>query len=442
MTDTLVEPPRTSVARPDPLRPVRPDRTIAALPRRLIGVREEVLDAVPEERPRYTRLGLILVNTGLMASISLSAALLRVLGVPWTAVIPVALFWGLVVLTIDSWMVASTHGVLTGSRWLLFVPRLVLSILIGTVIAEPLVLWIFHPAIHATILQGRQDDVRAYASQWKACNPETGPAENVAECADFRLPIKSPQEIEDQLAKVTADRTSRSEEISKLAAQLTDKQKFAEAECAGVKIEGTSGDEGKGWRCDNAWRVANTFEASLDLPGKRRELTALDAEINRLTVELANARTAYGRQIESAIATEVDNRADSYRPIDLIDEERGLEQLSSRSNFVFWAHWLVRILLILVDCLPVLAKMLSGTTNYDRELHRQLQARRSSRNRQLEVAESAEQSTADIELSEIERNRDARIDLIKQRRRSDAERHDELEEEEIDRRAARYAEAG
>ena len=111
MTTELLTPPQP-VAEPgrDPLRPATPDGSIARLPRRLIGVQESILDTVPEERPRYTRLGVILINTALMAALSLFVAMQRVIDVHWLAAVPIALFWGMLVLVIDSWMVASTHG--------------------------------------------------------------------------------------------------------------------------------------------------------------------------------------------------------------------------------------------------------------------------------------------------------------------------------------------
>ncbi|GAA1033162.1 DUF4407 domain-containing protein [Virgisporangium ochraceum] len=441
MTETTVDRPIAGGAGSDPLRPADPDDSFARWPRRLIGVREELLDTVPEERPRYTRLGLILVNTGLMAAVSLFTALQRVVDVPWIAVVPIAVFWGFLVLVVDSWMVSSTHGAIGGNRMLIFVPRLVMAVLLGTVIAEPLVLWIFNPAIRTNVEQFRNDDVNGEASRWRTCNPETGSTQGRPECEGYHLPLKSPQEISDKLDQLTEERKTQSATIETLNTQLVEKQKLAQDECAGVKRDNTSGNPGKGFRCDSAWKVANDFEAQIDLPGKRAALAALDTQINTLTGELATARGAYNRQLEEAIAAKRNDRESSYGQIDIIDEARGLERLSDQSGFVLAANWLVRILLIVVDSLPVLAKMLGGTTSYDIQVHRQLQARRLARERKLEVAERREQAATDKAINEIDRDRDEAIDQIKDRRRTDDERREELLEQEIDRRAARYSEA-
>lgn len=68
---------------PDTYWPARPEHGVPRLLRRLAGIREDVLDWVPEERPRYTRLGLIVANTGIMAAAAMLIALTSVISVPW-----------------------------------------------------------------------------------------------------------------------------------------------------------------------------------------------------------------------------------------------------------------------------------------------------------------------------------------------------------------------
>jgi hypothetical protein len=163
-------PPDSGVARL-PLNTYRPKRQLAghnsrrpAIGRRLrgvAGVDEEILDWVPEERARYTRLGAIVLNTGLLAGLSLATALTTFLHVSLWIVIPVALVWAYVIVSFDGWLIASTHGLLSRSKWRVFLPRLVISLLMGAIIAEPLVLWVFDPAIHKNVLDTRQAEIDA-----------------------------------------------------------------------------------------------------------------------------------------------------------------------------------------------------------------------------------------------------------------------------------------
>jgi len=74
----------------EPFRPAPPARGPGRLLRQVAGVNETILDWVPEERPRYTRLGAIVINTGLMAALSMTVLLGKV-DVPPLFVVPVAL---------------------------------------------------------------------------------------------------------------------------------------------------------------------------------------------------------------------------------------------------------------------------------------------------------------------------------------------------------------
>ena len=107
---------------------------------------------MPEERARYTRLGAIVLNTGLLAGLSLATALTTFLHVSLWIVIPVALVWAYVIVSFDGWLIASTHGLLNRSKWRIFLPRLMISWLMGAAIPEPLVLWVIDPAIHKNVL--------------------------------------------------------------------------------------------------------------------------------------------------------------------------------------------------------------------------------------------------------------------------------------------------
>ncbi|MEU7827071.1 DUF4407 domain-containing protein [Catellatospora sp. NPDC049133] len=414
---------------PRPLnRPALPDQSLARLPRRLVGVREEILDWVPEDRPKYTRLGMIVANAAILAAVSALVALQRVVEVSWIALIPFVLFWGFIILVVDSWMVSSTHGALGAGRKMMLVPRLLLAVVIGSVIAEPLVLWIFHPAIHANVLQDREDSVDKYAGRWNACNPVTGSTVNDAACADFQLGIVAPQETRDKLTSLIADRGTLNQEIGALAAQLRDKQSLAQAECAGIKRTGTSGQPGKGFRCDSAWTVANNFEAEIGLPTKRTTLQGLDREINTLRTGLQQAEADHSRNIEEGIASKVQKMQASYGKIDIIDESRALERLSEESPFVRFAKWTLRMLLILLDSLPVLAKLLSGTTSYDTLVNKQLLAGQRFHGRDLALAEHRHETATN-----------ARVDELDMESRTAQARHDEELEAEIDRRSKRYA---
>src|SRR5437899_10840193 len=93
----------TSPAEPTegPDRPAPPDWGLRRWLRVLVGIREDVLDWVPANRPHYTAFGVLVLNTGLLAAAAMFSALTKIVSVPLAALIPAALLWGWIILRID-----------------------------------------------------------------------------------------------------------------------------------------------------------------------------------------------------------------------------------------------------------------------------------------------------------------------------------------------------
>ena len=73
----------------------------------LSGADEEILRYVPSERTRFESLGWAILITSFMAMISMWFALSSALSVNGILAIPVAVFWGLVIMGIDRWLITS-----------------------------------------------------------------------------------------------------------------------------------------------------------------------------------------------------------------------------------------------------------------------------------------------------------------------------------------------
>ena len=355
-----------------PYRPAPPSTGPARWLRALAGIREDVLDWVPEDRPRYTRLGAIILNTGLLAGLSLFTALDKVVPVFWLLLVPIALVWAFVVVSFDGWLIASTHGAVKAARLAVFVPRLVISVLMGAVIAEPLLLWVFQPAIHAEVLSYRQDELARYESRLKFCNPDTGEPVNTAECRDLRLrAADSPRTKQVELTAVTAQRDRLRGQVDQMNQRMTEMNDLARAECNGHSGIGLSGQVGEGPDCKRDRLEADRYRSDSQLDARQADLTALDRRVVELTAEVQQTSQKYEETLDTAIAKQVATRTGSQGPVGLLDEDAALGRLSDRSGLVFGAQWLVRLLLIAIDCLPVLTKMMGGVTGYDRRVDAQ-----------------------------------------------------------------------
>jgi hypothetical protein len=378
MSESVIIRPRSGASagggddRREPLRPSRPQYGVGRMLRRIAGVDEVTLDWVPEERPRYARLGAIVLNTGLMAALSMSV-LLQTVNISPFLVAPVALIWGYLILSFDGWLVASTHGVIGMAKLRMFLPRLVISVLMGVVIAEPLLLRVFAPAIHTEINEERKAQVDDYESRLRQCNPTTAGAAIPAGCGDFLLNVgDSPDGVRQELTLATQERAKLQTLIAGINTELTKRENLARAECNGDPGPGLSNRRGEGPNCRRDRAETDRYRASSDLDEHQADLVTLNRRIDDLTATAGTASTKYAVALNAAITTKVTEKRDSQEQIGILDEDKALGALSSQSGFVLVGSWLLRLLLVAIDCLPVLTKLMSRTTTYDALVSRQL----------------------------------------------------------------------
>lgn len=376
MTETaLIRPPNRQAdehAGTEPFRPAAPARGLGRRVRRVTGVDEAILDWVPEERPRYTWQGAILLNTALLAGISM-LVLLGKTNVPTALMIPLALIWAGLILTFDGWLVASTHGVTGRGKLAVYLPRIAISVLMGAVIAEPLLLAVFAPAIHTQVNQERKQSLDDYENTLRECNPISGEPTTKADCTD-RLNVENPLiSIRNDLTRKTRLRDSAQNQLRQINAELIRRETVSRAECNGTKISRTTtGRAGEGPNCARNRQEADRYRASSDIDAREADLTRLSRDIAVLSADEAAAGRAYAAAVRTKIDEKVADARAAQQKIGILDEDRALGTLAAGSAFVSIGSWLLRILLIVIDCLPVLTKLLSRSTTYDALLSRQL----------------------------------------------------------------------
>lgn len=428
-----------------PFRPAAPDHGAGQRLRAVVGVSEDILDWVPEERPRYARLGAIVINTASLAALSLGVALGRTLGVPWPVLIPVGTLWGYVILSFDGWLVASTHGVVSRTRFKVFAGRILISVLMGMVIAEPLVLWVFSSDIRQEVLNGRTQDLEEYAGALHRCNPISGEIVRAPECADLLIADVpgSPASLHaGQDAKI-GERDALAQRVRDNRHTLTIKETFAAQECNGVpSTDGTrSGVPGQGPRCQRAWAIRDEFYTSSRLGEDEATLGRLNEEIKNTNGRIQEAESTYDAALTSAIrARAIEKRKHGGR-IGFLEETDALERLADRSHAVLAGEWLLRILLVLIDCLPALTKLMSGRSKYDELVSRQ--STEGQRLHERYLARRSRQALAadEVGLQQIEhdfRIASERINEADRAARADREAELDLEIEEL---AARFRHA-
>ncbi|PPK70410.1 DUF4407 domain-containing protein [Actinokineospora auranticolor] len=439
MTGLLDRPVRSSLPNDTAvgaLRPVLPKRGLPQLMRRLIGVNEGVLDWVPEDRPRYTRLGFIVLNTGLLAGVSMHMALSTVAGNHWWLVVA-DLAWAAIIITLDSWLISSTHGATRTSLAGTYLPRLVLSALLGLVIAEPLVLSVFHQPISNEIKEYRKAEIDGYQSALVRCNPISGARNTDQSCDGYAVAFsKGPDSVRQELDRAVVVRDQLKAKVADVDGKLAELERLARDECAGRAGPGLSAVPGEGPECKRNRTKADEFRRDGQVEALHQQLAGADLRIEQLNGELAEASGATEREINAAIDAAVAEKRGNLTDKGLLDEFDALGRLSAKSAMILLAHVLLALLLIALDCMPVLSKMLSGRTAYDEVLRQQVHTSTRLHERQLRASEKRD--AVGFELLELRATQKLRsgIEEISGEDRSAQERRKIEIATQIDRLAA------
>lgn len=400
--------------------------------RRFTGVDEKILASVPQERSRYTSLGGVVASTALIAGASMLGALTLLSQASPLYLLPVAALWGLIIANIDRFLITSLNGDHDGwSRWGNLLIRLALAVVIGVFIAEPLTLKIFQERLDRQIMVERDQVISLTESRYKQCNPLKGPAPAGVDCADFIL------DGGDQALAVEGNMTQRQSVLKaaedRLAADIEEEGKLKERrdrECyGGRKVPNwTTGVPGNGPECKIRKNELNTFLASHDIPRQRAEVAKLKSELGSLAADRAGAEAKRAAALSRKITEHVEEKKRAYTDIGLLDRWEALGTVAGQNGMVNFAHWLLRVIFVLLDCMPIISKMLNGRTEYDRLLTQELRAGSACHEAELNFTTRQRTGEYEIRLREEERRLKAERGRIDRDQRVDeASRDDEID---------------
>lgn len=352
--------------------------------RRLTGVDENLIAKIDLERPGYTLQGLVVLATALMAGISMFVALDRFTPAPLPVVVAVALFWAGVILAFDCWMLSVMHGD-RGNGWG-YLGRVLISIVISLVVAEPLLLTLFRPSIEHELTVTREQEQDAFRSALERCNPASGEQSTEPDCVgEYLLSLGDDPFVAQQseLETLTGERDALSERVEGLQSELDEKNKRAQEECNGTSGEGLSGIVGVGPSCVELREQASEFARTSSLAEYQEDLREREERVIELTDEVGSSSASFAQVRAEAIDERVRSRAAEAGRHGIIDEMEALSRLAANSLHVLVAVWLVRILLALVDMFPVLTKILVPRSTYDGMYAKEVAGRQALHDMQL-----------------------------------------------------------
>ncbi len=337
------------------------------------GARPDLLEAAPGARPRFAALGGVLLSTGGLAVASAAFALHMALGVWWPFALVLGLGWGAVVVNLDRMLlVGMAHDASLKRNLALAVPRVGLALVLGVVVATPLTLQVFHKEIDAeiTVMQAEAADAHRQSLEADA---------RFAGLDDLRERVTTGEDVvatggqsDPALAAVQGDVAARQAAYD--AALATQRELEARAQC---ELDGTcgTGEAGTGTAYVQA-RAAADAQAAV-VASARAELaaatdTAADAESR--SADLAAAALATDTAELTRLTAELDRLQAAF---DATNEGSGgillrleaLDRLSDSNTTLAVAKFMLSLLFMCVEILPVLMKVLLNfgpPTAYDR----------------------------------------------------------------------------
>ncbi|OLT36888.1 hypothetical protein BJF79_30515 [Actinomadura sp. CNU-125] len=338
----------------------------------LSGARPEILDRCPSERTKYEGIGGAVLTTCVLAALSMWFAIHSALGANPFLAAPIALIWGAAIMSLDRWLVTSIPA--EGKRGRYAAPRIVMAVLLGAVISTPLVLQIFKPEIDARIAEIKQERSDEFADAQR-----TG--ELGRQVAALQKQVGTLQEVVRSRGDVPLD-PATDPEIKTLERQRDDQQKVVQKHYDEWQCQLYGGPD-----CPNEGPgpLAQASKAAYD---KARERAAeLEGQIEARKRELAaGSEAAKSTRLQQATAElpKVQQQLqDAQRQQKMLEDEfvkgndgmngllirlQALSDVSRGDVTLVGVRLLLFLFFLLIECLPVLVKLMLKPGNYDRIL--------------------------------------------------------------------------
>jgi hypothetical protein len=326
------------------------------------GARADVLGVAPGARPRFVAMGGVLLSTGGLAVLSAAFAVHMALGVWWPFALLAGLGWGFVVVNLDRMLVVGmAHDASLKRNLLLAVPRIGLALVLGVVIATPLTLQVFAKEIDTEVVTMQAEAADAHRASLEADERFAGlPALRESVAVDEAI-VASGGQSDPALAALRDDVTTSQAAYD--AAVATARQLEAKAQC---ELDGTcgTGDAGTG----EAYVQARK-QADAQAPAVQRAREELDAATEAVAAAEVRSADLAAASLETDRAELARLTADLDRLQAAFDAENegsggilarleALDRLGDRNSTLAAAQFMLSLLFMCVEILPVLMKLL------------------------------------------------------------------------------------
>ncbi|MER6080475.1 DUF4407 domain-containing protein [Streptomyces sp. NPDC001833] len=368
--------------------------------RTLTGVDEELLSRVRYERSKYTALGGVVLGTSVIAAFSMWNFATEALGrISVVALLPTVI-WMLFVLNLDRWLVTPQPNARRRLGPLL--TRLLVALMLGAVIAEPLVLRIFQTAIEEHVQDERTDTVDELRTNLVRCNPVPATTRTVAPAGCGTRYVLSfgatPGDRVDELTALRSDAATLQKRVDQDTTRLEAIDSEVRDECRRLVRIAATGLYQRTSECLRLRDKAQDYRTTHRTAQNERRLAGMNTRISKIEGELTSSRSAFLKARDDGIARRVAEERAKQKEIGVLERIRALDELASGNPVLFVGIWLVRLLFVLLDVLPVLVKYLTGETAYDLMLTGESNSAVKIHGEQVRLAER--RALADLEMAQ------------------------------------------
>ncbi|MEV5005670.1 DUF4407 domain-containing protein [Streptomyces sp. NPDC056159] len=338
--------------------------------RTLTGVDEELLARVRYERSKYTALGGVVLGTSVIAAFSMWNFATEALGrVSLVALVPTVI-WMLFVLNLDRWLVTPQPNARRRVGPLL--TRLLIALMLGAVIAEPLVLRIFQTAVEEHVADERTDALDQLRTNLVRCNPVPSTAQTATPEGCDRTYVlsfgKTPGERAEELTALRSDAAALQKRVDRDTTRLEAIDSEVRDECRRLIRIAATGLYQRTSECLRLRDKAQDYRTTHRTDENEKRLAGMNSRISKIEAEQTASRGDFLKARADGIERRLDQERAKQKEIGVLERMRALDQLATGNPVLFVGIWLVRLLFVVLDVLPVLVKYLSGESAYDRML--------------------------------------------------------------------------
>jgi hypothetical protein len=351
----------------DPRRAKNPYRGIKRILVFASGARPEILSQCPTDEATHLGLGGTVIATSLLSAISMVFAMTNALQLGIFQALIAGALWGLIIFNLDRWLIVSQKRLLSAwKQWVNVIPRVIVALLLGFVISEPLIHQLFRPELdrktEVILAETTANDLANLDASTRAFIDST--EIEISKLADTsKISVGSEASLRTEIEKLQ-------KEVDDAQAEFNTAQTELIAEREGIS---KSGRAGCGEVCAVKQQVENQKLESLNQV-KDRNNPRIAEKRSDLDVALAQNDTARQKKIADGETRKVQliddmdkrqaNAAISRRAIEskkgtgLLADIDALHTLESQSGGIFAAHYLILLLFVALDTIPVIGKTL------------------------------------------------------------------------------------